>query len=139
MWLNYDTQTSMNSYKLWKCKLLILESIVVFFDIHFLCYNTKYYQVGIICIFIININSWKFQVSSFNHFRIPLSQFWFSNWNNNPVYTVHNHFKNEAIYSVTWWNVIHTSIRIETVKFLCDWTMILKFSWVHISCENANY
>ena len=125
-WLNNDT---------WNFH----EFVPIVKNAKYSCYYEKYYKVGIICIFIININSWKFQVSLFNHFRIPLSQFWFSNWSHNPVYTVHNHDKNEAIYSVTWWNVIHASIRIETIKFLYDWTMILKFSWVHMSCENANY
>ena len=82
--------------------------------------------------FAININSWKFQVSTFTHIRIPFSQFWFSSWGNNPAAAAHNHSKNEAIYSATGWIVIHTSIRIETVEFLYDKVIIPNFSKISL-------
>ena len=45
----------------------------------------KYYMYEEAAFFTINTNLWKFQVSWFNHVRIPSSQFWFSSWGHNPA------------------------------------------------------
>ena len=78
MWLSHDTQIFQKSASIVKIQILntpvfncVLLNSTFAFNIE------KYYIVWRSCFFTINTNSWKFQVSWFNHVRIPLSQFWF--------------------------------------------------------------
>ena len=86
MWWSHNTQIFQKSALIIKIQILntpVFNCVLLISTFAFII--EKYYIVWRSCFFTINTKSWKFQVSWFNHVRIPLSQFWFSSWGHNPA------------------------------------------------------
>ena len=86
MWWSHNTQIFQKSALIIKIQILntpVFNCVLLISTFAFII--EKYYIVWRSCFFTIITNSWKFQVSSFNHVRILPSQFWFSSWGHNPA------------------------------------------------------
>ena len=86
MWWSHNTQIFQKSALIIKIQILntpVFNCVLLISTFAFII--EKYYIVWRSCFFTINTNSSKFQVSWFNHVRIPPSKFWLSSWGHNPA------------------------------------------------------
>ena len=139
MWLSHNTQIFQKSASIVKTQILNTPVFNCVLLISTFAFNIeKYYIVWRSCFFTIHTNSWKFQVSWFNHVKIPPSKFWFSNWSHNPAKrrTITSRMKRFIQLPREFWFTHLSELRQWNSYVIKSWCS--NFSKISINCKNTN-